>query len=178
MELIGSLGSAISTIKNILLAIYHYFLPYKKDKEVYETIKGKLENFYQYIKSKEAGEQFLANKIELLHGFYEQEYDDIELFFLTSKLEKSYQKLKNSIKDLSENLSEMYSLNNNSSNFLVMNSKPQNRIYVPDEQRDTIEKTYKEEKDVLNGSIQSFVASYEEFKKKSIDKLDIERIKN
>ena len=175
MELIGIIWQPI---KDVLSAIYHCFLPYEKDKEVYETIKGKLDNFYQYIKSKEAGEQLLTNKIELLHGFYEQEYDDIELFFLTSKLEKSYQKLKNSIKDLSENLSEMYSLNDHSSNFLVMNSKPQNRIYVSDEQRDTIEKTYKEEKDVLNGSIQSFVASYEEFKKKSIDKLDIKRIKN
>ncbi len=175
MELIGIIWQPI---KDMLLAIYHCFMPYEKDKEVYEKIKGKLDKFYQYIKKREAGEQLITDNIMLLHRFYEQECDDIELFFKSNKLEEAYQKLKNSIKDLSKNLSDMYSLNNHSSNFLIMDSKPQNRIYVPDGQRDAIEKTYKEEKDVLNGSIRNFVDSYEEFKKNAIKILYTQRIKS
>ncbi len=172
MNLEVNFGDFFNTIKDIALFIQHYFSPYKKDKEVYEKIKEKLDDFYLYIKEREAGETFNTDKVLLLHYFYEKEYNDIELFFRDKNLKKLYQELKKSIKNLSGNLSEMYSLSERSSKKLVMNRTLQVRTEDPDDRRYN---TYQEE---INGSIRNFVASYEEFKKNAIKILYTQRIKS
>ena len=143
-------------------ALCEYLKPYKRDQQLIEEIKSILDNrdgdnFIENMKFFVVGNPIPKNLLYKLHDLRGVIFQRPEYFFLSKKVQQSFQQLKNNTNRYSQTFIDTYELNGN----VFTLYKPYKDC--PNDKRKEMELLYKKRNDELAVAQEEFLDAYDNF---------------